>query len=93
MAIKKQYMNLLKSEAKRLKAVDEFENAGINIFDELFWGDYEVLYLILDDLGVPSDDEVNRDKYNNMYYDFYTSTNITDKSIQLFIKKLEKISK
>lgn len=33
-------------------------------------GDYELMYMVLDDLGVPNDDAVNRDEYNDVYFDF-----------------------
>lgn len=33
-------------------------------------GDYELMYMVLDDLGVPNDDVLNRDEYNDVYFDF-----------------------
>jgi len=93
----KQMVSLLRAEIATLRFVVKWENLGVKIFDnEIDMGNYLVLYYILDELGVPEDSsKTPRDKYNDMYMEFYYDYEgeLKDKHIQQFITRLKKETK
>ena len=86
------YLEMLITEAKRLKKINQLENLGLYLFDDDYWGNYEILYLVLDEMNVPPDSVKARDKYNDEYFNFYNYTKeINNKSAVRFINKLKKL--
>jgi hypothetical protein len=57
-------------------------------------GDYEMMWLVLDKLGVPPDEKIPRDHYNDLYYSLYTDFTIPDDEVALVFldSVIEKLS-
>lgn len=73
--MKKKFKKALLHEAQRLQAQQQLEDLGLDLFQDIFWGNYDVFWIILDKLGVPKDKIYPRDDYNNVYYNIWSEPN------------------
>ena len=73
------YLNTLESGLSKIFGLVDFDSPDVPSLN------FELLYYVLDELGVPNDTEVARDDYNNLYSDLYWKKKVTDKDINNFI--------
>jgi hypothetical protein len=83
---------LIKYEVEHIKYFNNLEKQLNSIFGMLEYcpnvpcQNFNLLYFILDDLGIPPDSEKTpRDEYNNLYCDLCWSDKITEKDINAFL--------
>lgn len=88
-------IKLIKYEIEHIRYFDRQETNLREIFGPMEWvpevpcQDFELLYLVLDDMGVPPDSsDEPRDDYNNLYSELYWSKTISDAKISKFINDI-----
>lgn len=99
----KKLIKLLKYELTHLLWCERTEQTLTNLFNmtvetgiNLPCANYELLYMVLDKIGVPPDHEVPRDRYNDAYiqfmWDHLDEEDMDDNDIKKLIQKFKRIS-
>lgn len=61
----------LLNELLRLSKISQYEDQGLNIFEDSYWGDYEVFYLVLEKLGIGKEIYYHTDAYTDLYFRYW----------------------
>ena len=92
MFTRKAQIELIIYEATHIKYCNDLEDKLKSIFSTIEYTpdlpsqNFELLYMVLDDLGVPQDsNEHPRDDYNNLFSDLYWSKRINKATVGKFL--------